>query len=64
MTPDNKIDIERIPADFFKRRKPKQAQKDRKPFLGFLSWCAVLCSGGYSVFIISFPATKLTVTKN
>ena len=28
----------------------KWTQKNRKPFLDFLSWCAVLCSGGYSVF--------------
>ena len=28
----------------------KWAQKNRKPFLDFLSWCAVLCNGGYSVF--------------
>ena len=29
----------------------KWAQKNRKPFLDFLSWCAVPCSGGYSVSI-------------
>ena len=34
--------------DFWKCQ--KWAQKNRKPFLDFLSWCAVLCSGGYSVF--------------
>ena len=27
----------------------KWTQKNRKPFLDFLSWCAVLCSGGYSI---------------
>ena len=25
--------------------------KNRKPFYDFLSWCAVLYSGGYSVFM-------------
>ena len=33
MTPDNKIDVERIPVDFFKRREPKQAQKTGNLFL-------------------------------
>ena len=36
-------------GDFWKCQ--KWAQKNRKPFLDFLSWCAVLYSGGYSVFM-------------
>jgi hypothetical protein len=28
---------------------PKINAKNRKPFYDFLSWCTVLCAGGYSV---------------
>ncbi|MDE7218756.1 MAG: hypothetical protein K2O45_03920, partial [Oscillospiraceae bacterium] len=34
-----------------KPKKTKMDAKNRKPFLDFLSWCAVPCSGGYSVSI-------------
>ena len=34
------------------RARPWRAnQKNRKPFLDFLSWCTVLCNGGYSVLV-------------
>ena len=36
-------------GDFSKCK--KWAQKNRKPFHDFLSWYAVLCSGGYSVLM-------------
>ena len=29
----------------------KWTQKNRKPFLDFQSWCAILCNGGYSVLM-------------
>ena len=46
-------------GDFWKCQ--KWAQKNRKPFFDFLSWCAVLCSGGYSVFsCLQFYKLKFT----
>ena len=36
---------------------PIMGAKNRKPFLDFLSWCAVLCSGGYFVWL--FIKTQL-----
>ena len=39
----------------------KWAQKNRKPFLDFLFWCAVLCNGGYSIFSL-LSATTLQIT--